>query len=135
VVVTAPGRQAANSGDLVAALERAARRRVHVLSPEDEARLAFAGAVGAAQASARVVAVADLGGASTEIAIGRPAGPVWLRSIELGALRLTSRRLHSSHAERDVEAARRVVREAFAGIAPPLRGSASAAHASCSAPR
>ena len=122
VVVTAPGRQAQNSDQLVAALEHATGSQVRVLSPAGEASLAFAGAVRSANPSARVVAVVDLGGASTEIAVGRPeTGPVWIRSIDIGALRLTSRVLDSSCPEgSDVEAARHVVREAFAGITPPL---------------
>jgi exopolyphosphatase/guanosine-5'-triphosphate,3'-diphosphate pyrophosphatase len=122
VVVTAPGRQAENGEQLVAALVHAAQVPVRMLSPDDEARLAFAGAVSSAQRSARLVAVVDLGGASTEIAIGRPeTGPAWLRSVDLGALRLTSRFLHASRSERrDVDSARRAVREAFAGITPPL---------------
>ena len=118
VLVTAPGRQADNAEELVGALERAAGLCVRVLSPDDEARLSFAGAVAAAAPSARVVAVVDLGGASTEIAVGRPeSGPVWLRSIDLGALRLTQR-------FEDLDSARAAVREAFAGLAPPLPGGA-----------
>ena len=137
VVVTAPGRQAENAEQLVTALEHAARSHVRVLSPDDEARLAFAGAVSSAEPSARVVAVVDLGGASTEIAIGRPeTGPAWVRSVDLGALRLTSRLLHASCPERrDVEAARRVVRAAFAGITPPLPKAALAVGGSARALR
>jgi exopolyphosphatase/guanosine-5'-triphosphate,3'-diphosphate pyrophosphatase len=122
VVVTAPGRQAENGHQLVAALVHAGQAPVRVLSPQEEARLAFAGAVGRAPRPPRVVAVVDLGGASTEIAIGRPeTGPAWLRSVDLGALRLTSRFLDASRPERrDAEAARPAAREAFAGITPPL---------------
>jgi exopolyphosphatase/guanosine-5'-triphosphate,3'-diphosphate pyrophosphatase len=122
VVVTAPGRQAQNADQLVAALEQAARSKVRVLSPDEEAALAFAGAVCSADPSARVVAVVDLGGASTEIAIGRPeTGPAWARSVDLGALRLTSRLLAAACPDhRDVDDARRAVREAFARITPPL---------------
>lgn len=126
VIVTAPGRQAENGDQLVAALVHVAQVPVRVLSPDDEARLAFAGAVGGAQRPARVVAVVDLGGASTEIAIGRAeTGPAWVRSVDLGALRLTSRFLDAARSERrDAEAARRAAREAFAGITPPLPSSA-----------
>ena len=42
VLATAPGRQAENSAELVEAIERAAGVRVRVLSPEEEAQLAFA---------------------------------------------------------------------------------------------
>jgi exopolyphosphatase / guanosine-5'-triphosphate,3'-diphosphate pyrophosphatase len=46
VIVTAPGRQAENGDEFVAALVHVAQVPVRVLSPDDEARLAFAGAVG-----------------------------------------------------------------------------------------
>ena len=126
VLVTAPGRQAQNGAELVEAIQRESGQRVRVLSAEEEARLAFAGAVAGAEPSARLVAVADLGGASTELAVGRPeAGPAWLRSIDLGALRLTARFLQAGQPDADqVDAARVAVAEAFAGTAPPLPGAA-----------
>jgi len=118
VLVTAPGRQAENADELVTALTRAAGHPVRVLSPEEEAELSFAGAVAAAEPDADVVAVVDLGGASTEIAVGRPqSGPAWMRSVDLGALRLTTRLRESGD---DLEAARAQVAEAFAGLAPPI---------------
>ena len=45
IFITAPGRQAENALELVAAIERAAGRRVRILTPDEEARLAFTGAV------------------------------------------------------------------------------------------
>ena len=94
VLVTAPGRQAGNAEELVAALERGADAPVRVLSAIEEATLSFHGAVAGARQSAWPVAVVDLGGASTEIAVGRPsAGPGWIRSVDLGALRLMTRLL------------------------------------------
>ncbi len=121
VLVTAPGRQATNARDLIAALERGARAPVRVLSAVEEATLSFHGAVAGASQSAWPVAVVDLGGASTEIAVGRPsADPGWIESVELGALRLTTRLLRdelpsASHVERAVAA----VAGAFAGVEPP----------------
>lgn len=122
VLVTAPGRQSANADELVAALERAARRPVRVLSAEEEGRLAFAGAVATAKPEAPLVAVCDLGGASTEVAVGRPeAGPSWVRSVDLGALRLTTRLQDGERPPAAVvRSGRELVREAFAGFVPPL---------------
>jgi exopolyphosphatase/guanosine-5'-triphosphate,3'-diphosphate pyrophosphatase len=135
IVVTAPGRQAENGEELAAALEHAVRHPVRVLSGDEEARLAFAGAVRAAPADASVVAVVDLGGASTEIAIGRPeTGPSWLRSVDLGVVRLTTGLLDDPRA-RDLDAARAAVAEAFAGLAPPLPGAALAVGGSARALR
>ena len=93
-----------------------------VLSADDEARFAFAGAVALSAPVAELVAVVDLGGASTEIAVGIPeTGPAWARSVDLGAARLTSRLLqHAPPARTELEAAYAEVAEAFAGVAPPL---------------
>ena len=124
VVVTSPGRQAENAGELVEAIERAIGMPVQALSAEEEARLAFAGAVASADPPARIVAVVDLGGASTELAVGPPdTGPAWFRSVDLGTLRLTTRLLDEQPpGQYAVEAARTAGAEAFAGIAPPLPG-------------
>jgi len=122
VLVTAPGRQAENGDELVVALTRAARHPVRVLTADEEAELSFAGAVALAEPEASVVAVVDLGGASTEIAVGRPeTGPAWKRSVDLGALRLTTR---LQELDGDVDAARAAVAEAFAGVTPPVPGAA-----------
>jgi exopolyphosphatase/guanosine-5'-triphosphate,3'-diphosphate pyrophosphatase len=125
MIVTAPGRQAENGTDLVEAIEHEVQHPVRQLSADEEARFAFAGAVARAKPTAAVVAVVDLGGASTEIAVGRPQGePAWSRSVDLGALRLHTRFLTDGAGEHEGDAARAAVAEAFAGITPPLPGAA-----------
>ena len=121
VLVTAPGRQAANADELVAALERGIDSTVRVLSATEEATLSFHGAVAEARQKAWPVAVVDLGGASTEIAVGRPSsGPGWIRSVDLGALRLMTRLLPAEQpAAGQIDAARVAVAGAFASIEPP----------------
>ena len=90
VVVTSPGRQAANSGELVAVLERASLSDVRVLTAEDEARFAYEGAIAATSGLPESVAVCDVGGGSMQTVVGTTAtGPVWARSFALGSLRLT----------------------------------------------
>jgi exopolyphosphatase/guanosine-5'-triphosphate,3'-diphosphate pyrophosphatase len=123
VLVTSPGRQAENGSELARVLERAAAAPVHVLSAEDEGRLAYTGALGSlATGSEGLVAVCDLGGASTEVAVGRVGGePVWLRSVDLGAVRLTARFALGEHTGPEtVAAARTDVETVFAGLVPPL---------------
>ena len=89
ILVTAPGRQGRSSKELVTRLERAARAPVRVLSANEEGSLAFDGAV-LRTSLAGVVAVCDVGGGSTELAIGtRALGATWVRSADIGSLRLT----------------------------------------------
>ena len=74
--MTAPGRQAENGDELVGVLADATGAPVVVLTGEDEGRLAWEGAVARMADPPEVVAVADLGGGSCELAVGTPAlGP------------------------------------------------------------
>ncbi len=114
VFLTAPGRQSGNAEQLVASLTRAAQHPVRVLSTDEEGRLAYGGAVATADiALPKTIAVCDVGGASTEIAVGSPhVAPAWVSSVDLGSVRLTARVDGLAEARR--EAAR-----AFAAVAPP----------------
>jgi exopolyphosphatase/guanosine-5'-triphosphate,3'-diphosphate pyrophosphatase len=109
VFLTAPGRQAANADELIAALHGA-----RVVSTEEEGRLAYRGAVATCDVDLpQTIAVCDVGGASTEIAVGpSSADPRWIESVDLGSVRLTTRT--SSFAEARAEAA-----AAFAHVVPP----------------
>lgn len=109
VFLTAPGRQAANADELLAALPGA-----RVLSTEEEGRLAYRGAVATAtERLPKTIAVCDVGGASTEIAIGSPTtDPWWVRSVDIGSVRLTAR-------TESVADARAEAITAFDGIEPP----------------
>jgi exopolyphosphatase / guanosine-5'-triphosphate,3'-diphosphate pyrophosphatase len=111
VFLTAPGRQAANADELVAALSRAAGVQARVLTKEQEGTLAYRGAVLTADIPLPArIAVCDIGGASTEIAVGSPAGePDWIESVDLGSVRLTAR-AGDMRAEAE---------DAFAGLRPP----------------
>ena len=130
VFLTAPGRQSDNADDLVDALTRAAAHSVRVLSTEEEGRLAYAGAVATADVMLpRWIAVCDVGGASTEIAVGSPgASPEWIRSVDLGSVRLTAR--VEDPAEAAAEAAL-----AFASVDPPRVQAALAVGGSARAAR
>jgi exopolyphosphatase/guanosine-5'-triphosphate,3'-diphosphate pyrophosphatase len=128
IVAASPGRQAENAGELIRVLARAGRAPVRVLSQEEEARLAFHGAIASGAQVDETVAVCDVGGGSTQIAFGTPVlGPVWLRSVDLGSLRLTVRRLDDDPPGKKAFAeARAEVRAAFDGVAVPLPKSALA---------
>lgn len=119
VFLTAPGRQSANADELVAALRSATKHTVRVLTTEEEGRLAYAGAIETADVPLRGnIAVCDVGGASTEIAIGTPStSPDWVDSVDLGSVRLTAR--HESVADAVMDA-----RAAFDSIEPRRVGTA-----------
>lgn len=121
VVVTAPGRQGENPDELVDALARATRAPVRVLSAEEEGLLAYRGAVARAAGLPDTVAVCDTGGGSTEIVVGTSArGPVWMRSVDLGSLRLTTRFIESDPPTRsELDGARGEARRLLEGFVPP----------------
>ena len=122
VVATAAIRQAHNRDELVEAIERAAGLRPDVLSDEDEARLAFAGATRMlAAAPDGAIAVVDVGGGSTEIAIGTiEEGVTWSRSFRIGSGFLADSYLRSDPpAASELDAVRHHAAGAFEGLRAP----------------
>ena len=121
ILVTSPGRQADNGVELVARLAAATRAPTRVLSAEEEAELAWRGAVRAADDTPPTVAVCDVGGGSAQIAVGsNAAGPTWLRSVDIGSLRLTERALREDPpTPGDIARATRAIAEAFDDVRPP----------------
>ena len=97
VLVTSPGRQAANGSELVERISESTGASTRILQPEEEGELAWYGVVAALDDPTGSVAVCDVGGGSTQVVVGSvPGGPAWARSIDLGSLRLTRRTLGRS---------------------------------------
>jgi exopolyphosphatase / guanosine-5'-triphosphate,3'-diphosphate pyrophosphatase len=121
-VVTAPGRQAENGADLAELLGDAAGTPVRILSPDEEGKLAYDGAVQPAQVDAETVAVVDVGGGSTEVVVGTvDGGPVWVRSFDIGAVRLTGRVLESDPPPAEaIQEALAEAEEELSSFVPPL---------------
>lgn len=121
-VATAAVREAANREDFARALAARAGVEVEVLSGEEEARLAFVGATNALeQPPFGDIAVIDVGGASSEIAIGTIAGGVRASSsFRIGSGLLADSYLHSDPpSAAQLEAVRAHVAETFEGFALP----------------
>ena len=89
-VATSATREAANQAAFVRRLRDEAGLDVHVVSGKEEARLIFLGLLSRVQLGAQQAIVVDIGGGSTEIAVGDADGPSYVESLRLGAIRLTS---------------------------------------------
>lgn len=129
VFITAPGRQSENAKELLNAVAGGTGAVVRVLSPEEEGELAFVGAVAAVRRPRESIAVCDVGGGSTEVVVGtRSGGPVWMRGLDLGSVRLTERLLvEDPPGKRALAAARAEIERQLEGFAPPRPQAAYAA--------
>ena len=122
VVATAALRDAANADHVLDALRRRTGVGVEVLGGDEEARLAFLGATRTfGRPLEGTVGVVDVGGGSTEIAVGAVAtGVEWSRSLAIGSgvLAYAHQREDPATAE-ETAAMRAAAHEAFAGLDVP----------------
>ena len=128
-VATAAIRNAANREDLVTAVQEAGGMPLSVLTDEEEARLAFVGATRTLlQPAEGTIAVIDVGGGSSELAIGEPDGRMtWSASFRIGSGFLADSYLRSNPPSIDeLEKVRRHVAGTFEGLEPPSAESAVA---------
>ena len=88
VVGTAACRRAANTDELAVAVSERTGLTLEILSEDDEARLAFAGAVAGLDPVDAPTLVVDIGGGSTELAVGVREAELAL-SIPFGAVTST----------------------------------------------
>src|SRR5881227_1061800 len=122
IVATAAIRQARNRDALLAAIAAATGLEAHVLSEEDEARLAFLGASKTLGAPFDGnLCVVDVGGGSTEIAIGSmEEGVIWSQSFRVGSGFLADSYLISDPpSAHELEAARAHAGGMFEGLRTP----------------
>jgi len=97
IVATSAVREADDAAALTAAISAGCGVALEILSAEDEARLAFAGAIGMlSDPPDGVLGVVDVGGGSTELVVGSVAqGVTWSASLPLGSCVVTERHLPS----------------------------------------
>ena len=128
-VATAAIRNAPNREELCAAVEAAGGMPLEVLSGEEEARLSFVGAARTlATPAEETLAVIDVGGGSSELAIGEPDGTVaWSESFRIGSGFLADAYLRSDPPSvAELAAVRSHVEGTFEGLNPPPAKSAVA---------
>ncbi len=98
VITTSAARDAANRDEFFAAVREANGRAPDLLSGDDEGRLAHRGALSGLALGDGWHLLVDIGGGSTELVLGeKTAGRLGVRavrSLDVGAVRLTERYLH-----------------------------------------
>lgn len=90
-VGTSAIREAENRDDFLQNLLRETGVNVHVITGREEARLIWAGVTSEINIGEKKALFIDLGGGSTEIAIGNQYECFYAYSLKLGAIRLTSK--------------------------------------------
>lgn len=90
-ISTSALRRASNGAAFSRRIEEIAGEPLRILSGEEEARASFIGAVRSANDALRSHGVVDVGGGSTEYAIGADDEPRLVNSYEIGAVRLTEK--------------------------------------------
>lgn len=135
IVATSAVREAVDAAALSAAVAAACGIVLEVLTCEQEARLAFAGAVGMlASPPPGSLGVVDVGGGSTELVVGTAAdGVTWSVSLAIGSWIVTERELPSDPpSAAELLALRATLAGAFAGIEAPRPSAAFAVGGSAS---
>lgn len=97
-VATSASRDAANRHAFFDGVRERLGVEPEVISGDTEARLSFIGSTRSlgSRITAEPVLVVDIGGGSTEFVLGTVAGDVMAaRSVDVGCVRMTERRLHS----------------------------------------
>ena len=87
-VATSAAREARNRGVLLSRLQAEAGLDVHVIPGLEEARLIYLGVSSGLALGDRAALFVDIGGGSTEMAVGTAKTHTFLSSVKLGSLRL-----------------------------------------------
>lgn len=119
---TSAVREASNRDTFVHRARTEAGVRVEVISGPEEARLIHLGVRQAVPTGEHVHLVVDIGGGSTEFVVAGPSGTELVRSMKLGAIRLTDRFFPGGqHTVAGEVACRTHIRSALVGIAGQVR--------------
>jgi len=96
-VATSAAREASNQNELLHLLRQEAQIDIRVISGREEARLIYLGVASGARIGALPAFFIDIGGGSTEVAVGDSREYQYLDSFKLGAIRLSN--LYSTSGE------------------------------------
>lgn len=121
-VATSAVREAENRQELLDRARDEASIQVEVITGVEEARLIHLGVLQAVPAFDRTILVIDIGGGSTEFALGRGGELLDARSLKLGAIRTTERFFAAEPVRpKHLAAARAHVRSALSPVARMVR--------------
>jgi exopolyphosphatase / guanosine-5'-triphosphate,3'-diphosphate pyrophosphatase len=116
-------RDAINGDHLIERLEVALRHPIRVLDGDEEAELAYRGATTGLDITDERVLVADLGGGSLDIAVGRGDTVDLTATFPLGASRMTALHVSNDPPHRiELEAVERTVNETCDALFAEIRG-------------
>lgn len=90
-IATSAVREANNKDEFIERAESEAKIQVQVVTGNEEARLIFKGVCRALPINDKKVLVMDIGGGSTETIVAEDGEPTFIRSVKLGAVRLTKK--------------------------------------------
>jgi exopolyphosphatase / guanosine-5'-triphosphate,3'-diphosphate pyrophosphatase len=127
LVATSVLRDAADGPEFLEGVRRGYGLPGRVLRGDEEAALSFRGGTAGLDPAAGPVVLVDIGGGSTEFAVGRPGeAPAVVRSLDVGVVRLTERFVrHDPPAAAELVALRDYVCAAIvAGVPPAARAAA-----------
>lgn len=90
-VATSAVREAKNQEDFLRRVKKEVGINIKVISGSEEGRLIYLGVLRSIPAYDSNALVIDIGGGSTEIILGNAGKPIFIRSLKLGAVRLTEK--------------------------------------------
>ncbi|MCS7205104.1 MAG: Ppx/GppA family phosphatase [Leptospiraceae bacterium] len=90
-IATSAVREANNQQEFLRKVYQHTGIRIKVIPGQEEARLIYLGVLQAIPIFDKRALVIDIGGGSTEIILGYQAKPLFIRSLKLGAVRITER--------------------------------------------
>lgn len=89
-VATSATREASNRAALLQRMRSEAKINLHVISGREEARLIYLGVASGTRIDSQKALFIDIGGGSTEVILGNQSEHLFIDSLKLGAIRLTS---------------------------------------------